>query len=640
MWAWLSSRRSDPPFAISADPRIAFDSTSFRSAFLGLTEAIAVRAGLILLLGEAGSGKTVLLRAVQRAHARSNSPTFFCNARATRNMLPTLLGSLHAPSIPADRESQLQLLAACLARHPAPAVLLIDEADDLSNPLLRDLATLAAWRRGQPDSLQIVLAARPEIGQRLQRADLSDVDRQIIATIHLRGLRPQELAYYVAHHLAIGGRGNVSFEPAALDKLFLYSQGNPIKVNLLCTYALASEKKRIEAAQIEMLAASCGLATGSTAGRPMVGRLGEPGSIRLSMNRSGDVRRLSRRRRGIQLAYRAAAIAGVAGVGFGVIHLFDSAGSFAWFAPADHRLVALLQRPAPVDGPEPAQIQYVAAALALSLPEEREQTGDDATPPDGDSGPANDVAPVADQEEAVPQDATISTPADTASDEPQDAGPESPLPEMVIEQAADPDPGADRSLPPVLEDAPAPAAPVQPAITESVPGQDDAAPQADVPAPEPQQPPTVSAVSPALADPVPPPPAPPVSAVDAVTAQSREPLSGAGAAPPSARSAVRVDAPDVERLMTKGYALLQAGDVASARLFFERAAATGFPEALTAVGQTFDPIELRRRDIIGIKGDPPLALQWYRSAAAAGDPAATGRMMQLSDWMERAQARR
>jgi TPR repeat protein len=120
-------------------------------------------------------------------------------------------------------------------------------------------------------------------------------------------------------------------------------------------------------------------------------------------------------------------------------------------------------------------------------------------------------------------------------------------------------------------------------------------------------------------------------------------MSGAGApvaAPPSAPSGVRASAADVERLMTRGYALLQAGDVASARLFFERAAATGFPEALTAVGQTFDPIELRRRDIIGIKGDPPLALQWYRSAAAAGDPAAAERMTQLSEWMERTQARR
>ncbi len=92
--------------------------------------------------------------------------------------------------------------------------------------------------------------------------------------------------------------------------------------------------------------------------------------------------------------------------------------------------------------------------------------------------------------------------------------------------------------------------------------------------------------------------------------------------------------------MRRGHALLQEGDVASARLFFERAAAAGHAAALTALGQSFDPLELQRLGVIGIKGDPRRALELYRAANAAGDAAAQERGARLSGWVERGQTGR
>ena len=92
---------------------------------------------------------------------------------------------------------------------------------------------------------------------------------------------------------------------------------------------------------------------------------------------------------------------------------------------------------------------------------------------------------------------------------------------------------------------------------------------------------------------------------------------------------------DTGPLMARGMALIREGDIAAARLFFERAAAQGDGKAMLALGRTYDPLELRELGVLGLKGDPQKALEWYRSAASAGDPAAQGSMVRLSEWIAR-----
>jgi type II secretory pathway predicted ATPase ExeA len=91
--------------------------------------------------------------------------------------------------------------------------------------------------------------------------------------------------------------------------------------------------------------------------------------------------------------------------------------------------------------------------------------------------------------------------------------------------------------------------------------------------------------------------------------------------------------PAIEMLLARGRALLESGDPASARLFFERAAAQGHAGALAAVAQTFDPVELQRYGLIGPKGDAQRALDLYRRAAAAGDIQSQERIGRLEQWV-------
>jgi TPR repeat protein len=88
--------------------------------------------------------------------------------------------------------------------------------------------------------------------------------------------------------------------------------------------------------------------------------------------------------------------------------------------------------------------------------------------------------------------------------------------------------------------------------------------------------------------------------------------------------------PEADAFMNKGIQLLDLGDVAAARLLFERAADLGLPEAYTAIGETFDPAELGRRRIIGMKGQPDIALKWYRLGDERGDPRARERISRLA----------
>jgi hypothetical protein len=127
------------------------------------------------------------------------------------------------------------------------------------------------------------------------------------------------------------------------------------------------------------------------------------------------------------------------------------------------------------------------------------------------------------------------------------------------------------------------------------------------------------------------PTAPAPAPTAASQAPAREPAGAVNAGVPIApRPTI-----DTGPLMARGQALLGQGDIAGARLFFERAAEHGDGAAMMAMGRSFDPIELRRLGVLGLKGDANRAMQWYRSAATAGDASAEQSMGRLSEYIAR-----
>jgi hypothetical protein len=86
---------------------------------------------------------------------------------------------------------------------------------------------------------------------------------------------------------------------------------------------------------------------------------------------------------------------------------------------------------------------------------------------------------------------------------------------------------------------------------------------------------------------------------------------------------------EIQELVSRGTQLLATGDIAAARVFFERAAEQGSAAAATAAGKTYDPLYLEETHVRGIRGDPVAAAKWYRRASANGDKEADLRMRKL-----------
>ena len=102
---------------------------------------------------------------------------------------------------------------------------------------------------------------------------------------------------------------------------------------------------------------------------------------------------------------------------------------------------------------------------------------------------------------------------------------------------------------------------------------------------------------------------------------------------PSETQTAAVNSAEIDLLMSRGNDLLGLGDPASARLFYELAAASGSVVAATAVGKTFDPLYHAEAGIHGALTDPGQAKEWYTKAASAGDEEAAARLRSLTDWM-------
>jgi len=90
-----------------------------------------------------------------------------------------------------------------------------------------------------------------------------------------------------------------------------------------------------------------------------------------------------------------------------------------------------------------------------------------------------------------------------------------------------------------------------------------------------------------------------------------------------------IPAETIAALIKRGDELLRIGDISAARLAYERAAAGGSAQAMTALGMTYDPSFLNRINARGIRPDPAMAAEWYRKAASLGDAAAAARISQL-----------
>jgi len=235
---------ADAPFSIAPDPRYLFLSEQHREALAHLLYGIGDKGGFVVLTGEVGTGKTTVCRCLLQQLPEHADVAFIVNPKLdSRELLQTICEELGV-GLPEGELSIKQLIDALndflLSTHARGrnAILIIDEAQNLEVDVLEQLRLLTNLETSERKLLQLILLGQPELNTLLERADLRQLAQRITARYHLRPLSREETALYIEHRLAIAGcRGHI-FAPAAVQRIFRYSQGIPRLINLLCDRAL------------------------------------------------------------------------------------------------------------------------------------------------------------------------------------------------------------------------------------------------------------------------------------------------------------------------------------------------------------------------------------------------------------------
>jgi type II secretory pathway predicted ATPase ExeA len=204
------------------------------------------RKGIITLTGEVGTGKTTLVnRLVDWLHQRRARTAFLFNSRMNTNQLFDFILAEFGISCESRTKSQ-QLMSLnhwLLDRYRAgeTTVLIVDEAQNLTHPVLEEIRLLTNLETSTEKLLQIVLAGQQELEEKLKLPQLRQLRQRIMLRCKTAPLTKGQTGDYIAERLRIAGAapdGQPIFSPAALETIHLYSMGIPRVVNLLCEHAL------------------------------------------------------------------------------------------------------------------------------------------------------------------------------------------------------------------------------------------------------------------------------------------------------------------------------------------------------------------------------------------------------------------
>ena len=234
---------TESPFDITPNPRFLFYSAKHREAYNHLLYGIRERKGFVQLTGEVGAGKTTLCRAILEQLDGHYATALILNPVMSPNELMKAIAMEYGlPVNGLDRLETIGVINQFLLQQVErgqDTVLIIDEAQDMTDELLEQVRLLSNLETDNRKLLQIVLMGQPELRDRLQNHKLRQLRQRITVRYHLSPLSRQEVSDYVQHRLHVsGGNGFPQFTRPALWRIHHYSQGIPRLVNALCDKAM------------------------------------------------------------------------------------------------------------------------------------------------------------------------------------------------------------------------------------------------------------------------------------------------------------------------------------------------------------------------------------------------------------------
>lgn len=237
----------EAPFELTPDPRFLFFTASHREALSNLQYGLFSAKAVTLLIGEAGTGKTTLLRAaLESDRCRGVRCVYLSNPALTRTEFLEVLArefqlGQHAAE---SKAALLSALEAFLRQRRAAGeivALVVDEAQSMSTELLEEIRLLANIETATQKLLPLVLSGQPELAARLNDTGLRQLKQRVALRCEIARFKLEETAAYIASRIrTAGGEAARLFTREAVMVIHEHARGIPRTISVICDNALLS----------------------------------------------------------------------------------------------------------------------------------------------------------------------------------------------------------------------------------------------------------------------------------------------------------------------------------------------------------------------------------------------------------------
>jgi len=237
---------SGKPFQLNPDPSFYFGSRGHKRAYAYLEYGLYQSEGFIVITGEIGAGKTTIVRSLleQLDSNKVVAVQLVSTQLDADDMLRSVAVAFGLPVKTVDKAMLLASLEAFLcklATENKRALLVVDEAQNLTTRAVEELRMLSNFQLGDRALLQSFLVGQPELRTMMQSPQMQQLRQRVIASYHLGPLDPPETRAYIEHRLKhVGWIDDPHFEPETFELIHTQTGGIPRRINTLCNRLLLS----------------------------------------------------------------------------------------------------------------------------------------------------------------------------------------------------------------------------------------------------------------------------------------------------------------------------------------------------------------------------------------------------------------
>lgn len=252
------------PFQLNPDPAFYFGSRGHKRAFAYLQYGLYQSEGFIVITGEIGAGKTTIVRSLFEQIDRDKlvAAQLVSTQLDADDMLRAVGAAFGLPVRAVGKAVLLASLEAFLcqtALDKKRALLIVDEAQNLTPKAVEELRMLSNFQLGDQALLQSFLVGQPELRKMMQSTQMQQLRQRVIASYHLGPLDRNETQAYIEHRLLhVGWNEDPRFQPSCFDLIHTWSGGIPRRINTLCNRLMLAgylgEKHVIEPADVQAIA--------------------------------------------------------------------------------------------------------------------------------------------------------------------------------------------------------------------------------------------------------------------------------------------------------------------------------------------------------------------------------------------------